>query len=455
MKNLLLLSSDIPEPCARSERFEIAALPHPALAARSQSSRHVVAALFSAMALTATAAHGADFGEDVQGLLQHARAQNPELALMRSEADAAAQRVQPAGALPDPVLRVELMNVNNYGNDASFNLLPSKVAETRYTLMQMLPAWGKRDLRRDVAAADVQLAKARTDVAWTELAMRIKTGFARYYLAAGNERLTREILDLMARVEQIAQARYAGGLVAQQDAIRAQLEQTTMRSELIMLESEKRQVRARLNALLARDTSAPLAEPKALRPLPAASLEPAALAQRAKTNNPQLQAEEARLLGAEKTRELTRRNRYPDFNVGITPSQMGSRTTEWGVMVEVNIPLQQTTRRSQEAEAEAMVSAARSRSQNVANQLVGDLGEQLAMLDAARKTEALISNQSMPQSELSLRSAMAAYENGKLDFTTLLEAQRQIRKTRQDRLKAQAEAQMRLAEIERIVGEDL
>jgi outer membrane protein TolC len=124
-------------------------------------------------------------------------------------------------------------------------------------------------------------------------------------------------------------------------------------------------------------------------------------------------------------------------------------------MVELNIPLQQETRRSQEAEAEAMLVAARAKSEALLNQLVGDLGENLAGLDAARRTEALIVNQSLPQSELSLRSAMAAYENGKLDFTALLEAQRQIRKTRQDRLKAQVEAQMRLAEIERIVGEDL
>lgn len=425
------------------------------VAVHRRGSRLALAALLSLGGLAASSAYGAELGEDVQSLLEHARAQNPELALMRAEAEAAAQRVQPAGALPDPVLRVELMNINNYGNDAGFNLLPNKVGETRYTLMQMLPAWGKRDLRRDVANADVRQAKARTDAAWTELAMRIKTGFARYYLAAGNERLTREILDLMARVEQIAQARYAGGLVVQQDAIRAQLEQTSMRSELIMLASEKQQVRVRLNALLARDPAAPLAEPKALRPLPAAKLDPAALAQRARASNPLLVAEEARLLGAEKNRELTRRNRYPDFNVGIFPTQMGSRITAWGVMVEMNIPLQQTTRRSQEAEAEAMVSAARSRSQNVANQLVGDLGEQLAMLEAARSTEALVTHQSLPQSELSLRSAIAAYENGKLDFTALLEAQRQIRKTRLDRLKAQAEAQMRLAEIERIVGEDL
>jgi outer membrane protein, heavy metal efflux system len=417
----------------------------------------LAAALLTAGGLLAVnTANSAELGEDVQSLLEHARSQNPELAAMRAEGEAAAQRVQPAGALPDPVLRVEMMNVNNYGNDAGFNLLPSKVGETKYTLMQMLPAWGKRDLRRDVAAADVQQAAARTSAVWTELAMKIKTSYARYYQAAGTERLTREILDLMSRVEQIAQARYSGGLVPQQDPIRAQIEQTSMRSELIMIESEKRQARARLNALLARDATAPLAEPQALRPLPAAgALDVNALAQRARANNPLVRAEEARILGAEKTRELTRRNRYPDVSVGISPSQMGSRITTWGLMVEVSIPLQQTTRRSQEAESESMVIAARSRSQALAHQLVGDLGENLASLEAARNTEVLLASRSLPQSELSLRSALAAYENGKLDFTALLEAQRQIRKTRQDRLKAQVEAQVRLAEIERIVGEEL
>ena len=40
-------------------------------------------------------------------------------------------------------------------------------------------------------------------------------------------------------------------------------------------------------------------------------------------------------------------------------------------------------------------------------------------------------------------------------YATLLDAQRQIRKSKQDRLKAQAETQARLAAIERLLGEDL
>ena len=61
-----------------------------------------------------------------------------------------------------------------------------------------------------------------------ELAARIKATYAEYYRAAGNERLSTEVLGLMARLEQVSQARYAGGLAGQSDAIRAQLEQTAI-----------------------------------------------------------------------------------------------------------------------------------------------------------------------------------------------------------------------------------
>ena len=59
------------------------------------------------------------------------------------------------------------------------------------------------------------------------------------------------------------------------------------------------------------------------------------------------------------------------------------------------------------------------------------------------------------QAELTFNSALASYENGKVDFATLLEAQQQIRKARQIQIKAQAEAQIRLADIEKLLGEDL
>lgn len=414
-----------------------------------------VAAWGSALVPVTVWADDRPLGTNVEGLLEYARS-NPEYAAMRYEADAAAHRVYPAGAFADPMFKVELQNITNAGSDASPSLNPNKVGSTKYTLWQPIPFFGKRDLKRDVAAADAEQAQGRAAMTWAELAMRIKTAYARYFFVMQSELLTREILDLLDRLETIAQVRYANGLTPQQDAIRAQVEQTSMRGELLMLESEQQGLRATLNSLLARQTNSPLAPPERLRPVPSpARMQPEALFDRLRSRNPELFAEEARILSAEKSRELTYKNRYPDFAIGVSPIQMGSRIGEWEVMLEMNIPLQLESRRSQEREAESMLAAARSRKESAFNRLSGELSENLAGLHAAQRIEILTTTSLLPQAEATLQAALAGYENGKVDFATLLDAQRQIRKSKQDRLKAQVDAQARLAAIERLLGENL
>lgn len=403
----------------------------------------------------AAQAQEALLGARVDSLLEYARTHNPEYATMRLEAEAAGERVTPIGALPDPKLRVELRDITRFG-EQNPTLSPSRVGSTRYLLMQDIPWFGKRDLKRQAAELDAEGAKGQAMGSWAELSARIKAAYAQLYYVHRNERLAREILDLMTRLEKIAQVRYAGGLSAQQDAIRAQVEQTGMKAELIALENERRQLQARMNALLARSVDAPLAEPMQLRPLPTAErLGFAALAERVRARNPQLFTEGARIRSAEKSRELAYKNRYPDFTFGVSPIQYQNAVKEWELMLELNLPLQQATRRAQERESEAMLSASRTRAAAASNQVLAELAEHLAGVDAARRSEALTASSLLPQADLTFRAALAGYENGKVDFATLLDAQRQIRQAKLSRIKAQVEAQVRLAEIERLLGEDL
>ncbi len=395
-------------------------------------------------------------GANLESLLELARSRNPELAALRHEADAAAERAYPAGALPDPILRTELQDITNQGTAASPSLLPNRVGSTKYTLIQPVPFWGKRDLKRELAEADAAQAQGRSAATWADLAARIKAAYTQYYAFSRSLALTRELLDLTGSLGEIAQARYAGGLAPQQDAIRAQVEETGLRGELVAMENERHHALIKLNTLLRRPAMAPLAEPEKLRPIPApASLDHAALEERLRAKNPQLFAESARVTAAEKNRELVYRNRYPDFNLGLSPLQTGGRVNEWGVMVELNIPLQQESRRAQEREAEALLAAAESRKDAAQNQLLADLSENLSAMETARRVETLAETSLLPQAELTFRAAQAGYENGKVDFATLLDAQRQVRRARLDILKAQADAQIGLAEIERLLGEDL
>lgn len=420
---------------------------------------HITAFVVICQALTFTAAaqdaQDQVLGANVESLIEFARGRSADYGAMLREAEAAVERIQPAGALPDPRLQVELQDITRMGN-RNATLDPSRVGQTRYLLMQDLPWFGKRGLREEVAAAEAEAARGLAQGGWTQLAALIKATYIQSYFVRRNERLTLEILDLMRRLERIAETRYANGLAPQQDAIRAQLEQTAMQNEIIVLENERQALAAKMNGLLNRPADATLAEPVALPHLPeAADLQFAALLERARASNPQLFVESQRIAAAQKQRELTYKNRYPDFSVGVAPMQSGNSISEWELMFGMNIPLQQGTRRSQEREAGAMLSAARMRHDAIGHRLAGEIAENLSAYTAAARTEDLIKSSLLPQSQLTFEAALAGYETGKVDFATLLEAQRQINQAKLNLLKAQAEQQLRATEIERIVGEKL
>ncbi len=129
--------------------------------------------------------------------------------------------------------------------------------------------------------------------------------------------------------------------------------------------------------------------------------------------NPQLGADAARIAGAEKTRELDLQEPLSRISaLAWRRCRSGNRVASWDLMFEVNIPLQQDSRRAQEREAERMLDAARSRKAVTLNQMLAELAESLAALRAARRVEDLVGNSLLPQAELTLQSALSRLRNG-------------------------------------------
>jgi outer membrane protein TolC len=394
-------------------------------------------------------------GSDLAALLALAQDNNPELASLRFEASAAQARVTQADALPDPRLRIELQDLTRGGTQGA-TLTPNQVGSTKYTLMQDIPWFGTRDLRRESAQHSAQSAESQTQGLWLDLAARIKDTYAQIYFLHHSEILVLETQSLLAQLERIALIRYANGLAPQQDAIRAQTAQSELRNELLSLRSERRQAEARLNTLLARPPRTLLSPPQTLRPLPAPEqLDYATLEPRVLSNNPLLATEDQRAQAAEKNSQLALKNRFPTVTLGISPTQYQDSFREWGLMLEMNIPLQQSNRRAQERELQAMADAAHARRESMAQQVLAELSDNLTALDSARHTEELVRNALQVQAALTLQAALAGYETGRVDFATVLDAQRQTRQARQTELMAQVEGQKRLAQIERLLGEDL
>jgi outer membrane protein TolC len=408
--------------------------------------------LGSGRAWTQGASDTPALGSSPQALIEYARHSNPGFAAARAEASAAQERVTPAGALPDPTFEVELMDATNTMSGRSASLLPGQVGETRYRITQPLPGWGKRELAVKAAEAQAIQADAMRDTSWAELAAKIEALWLRYYAADRELVLNRDGLALLKSLEELSLARYALGLLPQQAVLRMQREISAQRLALVEVEQRRKGLAAGLNGLLGRSHDAPLATPADPAPLPE-HLDAGALFEAAASANPEVNAAAYGIDVARAERERTYQDRLPDFAVGVRNNRPDEGKSSWDVMFEVMIPLQQSSRRAREREAEYMLMAAEARREDAKARASGELGIAWSMYAQGRETLRLLEHTLLPQAQATRDASQAALSSGKVDFDSVIEAERQLIDIRTQRLKTELDTRLALTEIKKLTGD--
>ena len=392
---------------------------------------------------------GALPGATLESVLAAARQLSPELAARALDTAAARARVTVAGSLPDPQIQVMSDDI-----DRTSGPRPNKMI---YSFQQEIPLWGRRDLRRQVARAEVGQMTAQAQLAEVELVERVKVAFARYYTSYEAVHRTEDLHRAIHGISQVARERYALGRGEQQEVFRAEVETTRVATEIVRLEAALRSATGQLNALLVRQADAPLAPPERLRPLPdARALNAGRLAERARTANPALVAGTAAVSGAETNRRLTERNWYPDITLGASAiDRSGFGPPGYQAWVAMKVPLQWGLREAQSREAVAQAGAARARLEVREQQIRSDLAEAVAGFEGSRRTVDLIRRQLLPQAEALVRSGAAGYGFGRVDLATVLRAQHDLADFRLQLLSAEFDSQRQMAAIERLLGGEL
>jgi len=411
--------------CARGIAIVAPKMPQPRCArpARHRGGHAAGALLLLLLSLAdpATATDETLPGEDVASIRSWLYTHNAQLRALQADADAAEASIFPAGALPDPMGSMELDDIDKRRP----SLLPSKVGVTTYRVRQLFPLWGKRELSREVARNAAQAARFERDATALELFAQAEEAYVRYWHAREAVTVIDRLIALLEQVEEVAGVRYAVGLAAQQDSIRAQVERTMMQRERIERLAIRREAIATLNAVLGRPVDAVLAEPAAPPALAIADgTLAAAVARLDHGAHPAVQASAAMATAAGRNVELERRNRYPDLSVSLGAMQRGDRLDGYEVMLEVNIPFQQRARRARERESRLREDAALARTEDIRVALEGRVGSAWARWIGAREQRALIEQTLLPQSDANFKSALASYQVGEVDFGTLLEALR-------------------------------
>jgi cobalt-zinc-cadmium efflux system outer membrane protein len=360
----------------------------------------------------------------VETLVAEALARNPEILAARHQQDAAAQRTASAGALDDPMLEFGVVNA-----PLPLSLRRDDMTMKMLGLSQKLPYPGKRGLRESVAAADAASVGHAVDETANRVRRDLRTAYEELRLAAAAERLTTRNRELLRQLASVTEAQYALGHGLQGDVLKAQSEVVRMQQELLRIAADKAARVADLERLTGRITSEGEIVPTSavLLPLPA---DAAVLTRRAAEERPQLRALDALVEKSERELELARREYYPDFELRLG---YGQRDRTLGGMprddmvtmtVAVNLPVWRQSRlQPRVAEARAMRAQASALADAQRLEARTGLAEQLATERATRESAALYRSTLLPQLHAAAESALRAYQLGRADFLTLLDAQ--------------------------------
>jgi len=401
------------------------------------------------------------WGSEANGQLKLSEAvaealeKNPEIQLLRQRLESVSARAKQAPYLEDPEIAFQLGGMP-LSNPTSFN----KSDTNSIGIRQKLPFFGKLGLKERIAQQEVRVMEQELRAKEREIISMVKMAYADLFMAQKAIEILREQLDIMRIIIRATEARYQVGRVTQQDVFKALLEQSEIMNQLINVEAESSAAQAKLNSAMYRPPRSPVQLPVDLT-TPSVDLNLPGLDELALTNRPQLKGAEEEIGRSERMYELAERNRkFPDFMVGwdYMRMPMEMKKDRYGAMVTITIPFSPWTigRRNYEVEESlAEIRAAKTNRDAMRNMTLREVAESQAKVQAARRSITLYSEGLLTQAELSFRSAMAAYQTGRVEFVALLEAQRALREARIGYYKATVGFIQNLADLERVIGKDL
>jgi outer membrane protein, heavy metal efflux system len=412
----------------------------------------LIAACFASAALAADAT---GLEATLDGLVQEALQNNPDLLAGRERWEMFGHKVAPAQALDDPTLGLAL---SNYPSD-SFKADQTPMTGNELQLAQKFPFPGKLAAKGEVAQQQARWYQAVYEDSRLQLANKVKEVFYRLYFLDRALAVTEENLQLLDSFVSLTTTRYEVGRGLQQDVLKAQVEQSKLMDKQLELRQQRQSAQAELNRLLARPATTPLDLRGELDLIPvAADLEQ--LKVTARQHRPLFAAYEAQIRNFSSQRELARLDYYPNFNLWASYRFRDDGLPDGGTNfvsagVSLNLPLWQEKRSEAVADADAGIRMARRQSEDFANMVDFTLEDSLARLQRNTNQVELYRTGIIPQAQQSFDASLTAYQVGKVELLSLLDSLMTLYRYQIDEQRALTDALRDAARLEAASGVSL
>jgi outer membrane protein TolC len=347
-----------------------------------------------------------------------AASQQPGLAALEAGAASARHSAVAEGQLPDPRLKLSLLNVPIQ----TFSLTEDPMTQTMIAVEQMIPGGEKRELRR--RRMEAEAGQLDAELAAQRAAVRRDAGLA-FLNLVGTARQLALLRELQAQTRIQVDAQRIGaatGRVAQADALAARQMLTMAKDRESEIATQLAVGRAELARWIGAAAAEPLPDslPELPAPPPLAELEVRLAA------HPSHSAQAGSVAAAQADLALAREATKPDKSIEIG---YGKRSPQFGDMVSVQfameLPLFPGERQDRQiASRQAQLERARALEEDHLRMLRADLAALYAQWNGAGDRLRRIEGELAVEAGRRAEAALAAYRAGRGELAAVLEARR-------------------------------
>ncbi|MHB8893627.1 MAG: TolC family protein [Candidatus Geothermincolia bacterium] len=378
-------------------------------------------------------------------LLREIASQSPGVAAEALRAQAMRQAIPRARALDDPQLTLMTEEVP-LGITGGMPML-------RLQASQMLPWPGKRDRMTRVADREAKVAEAKESAVVLDVVTQAKRIYYNLYLNKEARRINREQRTIADTLVDVVTGQLASGMPMHHDVLKMQTEVSMLDDELAMLETERREMVAMLNALRDRPAEEPVGEPLEIWspevPLERSALVPQAIAQRPEVLEMAAMVESGRAMA-----EVARREYYPDFMLGAFYDVRTDAEDTIGAMVTVSIPLWIDSKQRIDVAVADLRANASDRDRIAMEAMVrAEVEQALARLARVKRRSEILETELLERAQQTFDATLAAFPAGKTSVLEILDAMRVVTARRLSQVALRVERELALVDLSRAVGD--
>lgn len=390
-------------------------------------------------------------------LIEEGLANNKEIQSMEDQVTGLKEEISFAGSLNDPRIGFTLANIPI--DTLRFDQEP--MTQKKFFIAQKIPWFGKLDLKSRRAAVKATRQEAKLAAKRLSLSKQIAMTYYELGSVASSRKINTRLAKLVSQLLRVSETRYATGRGLQQDVLHAQVELSKLLDEKIMLDKKGRVLEDRINELLNRNQFSPIDPPEDLQD-PDMILKVQDLNDRAMKHNPQLHVRRADVYQAAIDVELAQKDYLPDMDFKLAygqrdTSRKGADWTDFfSASVVMNVPLWHKTRQDKKLSANRARRQAVSKAyEYLATGLPHRIDALVNEITSTQENYRLLRNVLIVQASQWAQSSLTAYEVGKLEFNSMINAQMRLLRIELAADRHLFSIYKKRAELEEIIGSPL